>query len=276
MAEYGARYARLAMALNTAGYTVWAHDHRGHGDYMSVDGGAPLPGHFGDHGGWLGLIDDTVRVSEALQASSPSTPLLLFAHSMGSFVSQAVLGQSGDRYRGVVLCGSNRPPGPLERAGVGVARLERKLRGPRAPGRWFQRIVFDTYNRPFAPTRTEVDWLSRDTAEVDAYVADPRCGFALTMQAWVDFLEGKSTLGDAQHLGRIPKALPVRLIAGDKDPVGEQGAGVRRLFDIYNDAGLTHVSVQLYPNARHELVNETNRDEVTADLVAWFELTLNA
>ena len=276
MAEYGARYARLAAALNAAGLTVWAHDHCGHGDHMSVDGGAHLPGHFGDRGGWQRLLDDTARVSQALQASSPGTPLLLFAHSMGSFVAQALLGQSGDRYRGVVLCGSNRPPGPLERAGVGVARLERQLRGPRTPSRWFQRVVFGTYNRPFAPNRTEVDWLSRDATEVDAYVADPLCGFPLTTQAWLDFLEGKSTLGDAQHLRRIPKALPVRLIAGDKDPVGEQGAGVRRLFDIYRDAGLTHVSVQLYPNARHELVNETNRDEVTADLIAWFEQVVNA
>ncbi|WP_157898785.1 alpha/beta fold hydrolase [Luteitalea pratensis] len=271
MAEYGARYARLAAALNAAGYTVWAHDHCGHGDHMRVDDGARLPGHFGDSDGWQRLLDDTTSVSQALQASSPGTPLLLFAHSMGSFVGQALLSQSGDRYRGVVLCGSNRPPGPLERAGIGVARLERRLRGPRTPSRWFQRVVFETYNRLFAPTRTEVDWLSRDAAEVDAYVADPLCGFPLTTQAWLDFLGGKSTLGDAPHLRRIPKALPVRLIAGDKDPVGEQGAGVRRLFDIYRETGLTHVSLQLYPNARHELVNETNRDEVTTDLIAWFE-----
>ena len=276
MAEYGARYARLAAALNAAGYTVWAHDHCGHGDNMRVDGGPPLPGHFGDHGGWQRLLDDTVLVSQALQASSPRTPLLLFAHSMGSFVGQALMGLCGDRYRGVVLCGSNRPPGPLERASVGVARLERQMRGPRTPSRWFQRLVFGTYNRPFAPNRTDVDWLSRDQAEVNAYAADPRCGFPLTTQAWLDFLEGKGTLGDAQHLRRIPSALPVRLIAGDKDPVGEQGAGVRRLFDTYRDAGLAHVSLRLYPNARHELVNETNRDEVTADLIAWLASTLNA
>ena len=274
MAEYGARYARLATALNAAGFSVWAHDHRGHGDHMDADGETALPGHFGDHGGWQRLLDDTAHVSQALQASSPDTPLLLFAHSMGSFVAQAVLTSSGDRYRGVVLCGSNGPPGPLERAGVGVARLERRLRGPRTPSRWVQRAVFERYNRLFAPNRTEADWLSRDTAEVDAYVADPRCGFPLTTQAWLDFLEGRSSLGDAQHLARIPKALPLRLIAGDKDPVGEQGAGVRRLFDIYRNAGLTNVSLQLYPDARHELVNETNRDDVTADLVAWFEQVL--
>ena len=162
-----------------------------------------------------------------------------------------------------MLCGSNGPPGPLERRASAWLASSVGCAGPRTPSRWLQRLVFGTYNRPFAPNRTEVDWLSRDPAEVDAYVADPLCGFPLTTQAWLDFLEGKSTLGDAQHLRRIPRALPVRLIAGDKDPVGEQGAGVRRLFDIYRDAGLTHVSLQLYPDARHELVNETNRDEVT-------------
>ena len=271
MAEYGARYARLAAALNAAGFTVWAHDHPGHGDHMSLDDGTRLPGHFADRDGWQRVLDDTARVSEALQASSPGTPLLLFAHSMGSFVAQALLARSGDRYRGVVLCGSNGPPGALERTSIGLAHLERQLRGPRTPSRWLHRAVFSRYNQPFAPNRTDVDWLSRDATEVDAYVADPLCGFPLTTQAWLDFLQGKSSLGDAQHLAKLPKALPVRLIAGSKDPVGDQGAGVRRLFDRYRGAGLTHVSLQLYPDARHELANETNREEITADLIAWFE-----
>ncbi len=236
MAEYGARYARLAAALNAAGYTVWAHDHRGHGEHMDVTG-ARLPGHFGDAGGWDGLIEDAWAVSQALQASSPGTPLLMFAHSMGSFVGQALLGRHGAAYRAVVLCGSNGPPGALEGVGLAVARLERRLRGARTPSAWLQRLVFGTYNREFAPARTEADWLSRDPAEVDAYLADPLCGFPLTTQAWLDFLEGKRTLGDASHLRRIPKALPVRLIAGDRDPVGEMGAGVRRLHETYVAAG---------------------------------------
>ena len=163
------------------------------------------------------------------------------------------------------------PPGALERAGLAVARLERRLRGARSPSAWLQRLVFGTYNREFAPARTESDWLSRDPAEVDAYLADPLCGFPLTTQAWLDFLVGKRTLGDASHLRRIPKALPVRLIAGDRDPVGEMGTGVRRLHETYVAAGLAHVSLQLYPDARHELVNETNRDDVMRDLVAWFD-----
>jgi alpha-beta hydrolase superfamily lysophospholipase len=268
MAEYGARYARLATALTAAGYTVWAHDHRGHGDHVTA---GALAGHFGDSGGWDGLVDDAWAVSQTLQASSPGVPLLLFAHSMGSFVAQALIGQHGDAYRGVVLCGSNGPPGALEGASVAVARVERLLRGPRTPSLWLQRLVFGTYNREFAPVRTEVDWLSRDAAEVDAYVADPQCGRPLTTRAWSDFLEGKAALGTSSVLRGIPTALPIRLIAGDRDPVGEMGKGVARLHEVYVDAGLTDVSLQLYPDARHELVNEINRDDVTRDLIAWFD-----
>jgi alpha-beta hydrolase superfamily lysophospholipase len=270
MAEYGARYARVADVLNVAGYTVWAHDHRGHGR-NGLSPGQPRPtGHFGD-GGWDGLVDDTRAVSQALLSSSPATPLLLFAHSMGSFVAQALLGRSAPPYRAVVLCGSNGPPRALEAAGLALARLERTARGATSPSRWLQRLVFGTYNRPFAPNRTDSDWLSRDAAEVDAYLADPLCGFSLTTQAWLDFLDGKRHLGTASHLAQVATHLPLRLIAGDRDPVGEMGAGVRRLRDAYAAAGLSQVSLQLYPGARHELVNETNRDEVMRDLVAWFD-----
>ena len=269
MAEHGLRYARLAAALNAAGYTVWAHDHRGHGRRVVSSGESQRLGHFGDHDGWQHLLDDAAAVSRALQASVAGTPLFLFAHSMGSFLAQALIARHGDEYAGVVLCGSNGPPGALESAGVAIARLERRLRGPLTPSRWLQRLVFGTYNREFAPARTTADWLSRDTVEVDAYLADPLCGFPLTTQAWLDFLDGKARLGDPRLLARIPKTLPLRLISGDKDPVGEMGAGVRRLFDLYRTAGLTGVTLQLYPGARHELVNETNRDDVIADLVSW-------
>lgn len=270
MAEYGARYARLAGVLNAAGYSVWAHDHRGHGRHGRIAGEARPTGHFGD-GGWDALVDDTRLVSQALLAASPGTPLLLFAHSMGSFVAQALLGRAAPPYRAVVLCGSNGPPRALEAAALTMARLERSVRGTSSPSRWLQRLVFGTYNREFAPRRTDSDWLSRDAAEVDAYLADPLCGFPLTTQAWVDFLEGKRTVGTAAHLERIARDVHLGLIAGDRDPVGEMGDGVRRLHDLYVGAGLGNVSVRLYPGARHELVNEINRDEVMRDLVAWFD-----
>ncbi|BCS31926.1 hypothetical protein TBR22_A11290 [Luteitalea sp. TBR-22] len=267
MAEYGARYGRLAAALNDAGYAVWAHDHRGHGAHQETGG----QGHFGDEGGWEALVTEAHATTLALRAAHPGVPLVLFAHSMGSFVGQTLIGRYGRDYDAAVLCGSNGPPGALEDVGRLLARAERRLRGPRTPSRWVQQAVFGTYNRGISPVRTDMDWLSRDPAEVDAYIADPLCGFPLTTQAWVDFLEGKAVLGQDALLRGIPVGLPVHLIAGDRDPVGERGRGVRRLYDAYVGAGLTRVSLRLYPGARHELVNETNRDEVTADLIAWLD-----
>ena len=269
MTEHAGRYARLATALNAAGLTVWAHDHRGHGDHLAADG-TRRPGDLGEDG-WEGLIGDTQHVSKMLQESAPGTPLLMFAHSMGSFVAQAVITRSGREYAGVVLCGSNGPPGRLEATARALARLELHVRGATTPSRWGHDSVFRRYNAAFRPTRTASDWLSRDPAEVDAYIADPRCAFALTNGSWCDFLSGKAGLGDATVLRRIPTALPVHLMAGDRDPVGEDGAGVTRLLETYRQAGLRRVSMRLYPGARHELVNETNRDEVTRDLVAWID-----
>ena len=131
--------------------------------------------------------------------------------------------------------------------------------------------MFGDYNRRFKPARTDFDWLTRDVAEVDKYVADPLCGFSLTSRAWVEFLEGRKVLGTNAHLQRIPKPLPIHVIAGARDPVGEMSAGVQRLVSVWARAGLTRVTHRFYADARHELVNEINRDEVTRDLIAWID-----
>jgi len=271
MSEHGGRYARLASALNEAGYIVWAHDHRGHG-------GNPMPpvglGHFGDTDGWRAVVDDAWAVSLAMQAAYPALPLMLFAHSMGSFVGQTLMIEHGDAYRAVVLSGSNRSPGALEGAVRTIASLQRRVLGAHARGMWVHRLVMGKYNGQFAPCRTTADWLSRDSFEVDRFIADKLCGVPLTTQSWLDFLHGKRALGRRDLLARIPQALPIRLIAGTRDPVGENGDGVRRLQELYQSAGLHCVSMKLYEGARHEVVNETNRDQVTADIVAWFQEVL--
>lgn len=266
MAEHGARYARFAAALTHAGCVVWAHDHRGHGLHPAPRVGL---GHFADTNGWRGLVDDAWAVSCALQAEYPGVPLVLFAHSMGSLVGQVLLGEHGKAYDAVILSGTTGPPGAAEAVARAVARVQRRVLGAQAAGTWLHRLVFGTYNRQFAPTRTDMDWLSRDAAEVDAYLADPLCGVPLTAQAWLDVLQATASLGHAAHLQRIPAALPVLLISGSRDPVGGNGKGVRRLFAACVAAGLSQVSLRLYEDARHELVNEINRDEITADLIAW-------
>jgi alpha-beta hydrolase superfamily lysophospholipase len=266
MAEHGARYKRLALELNAHGIAVWAHDHRGHGLTATSSGG--LLGHFADANGWRLVIDDAWSVSQEMMAANPGVPIALFAHSMGSFIGQVLLAEHGSAYRTVVLCGTNGPPGAREGALRLSSGLQRRLLGPRNPGKWIDRTVTNTFSRRFEPRKTNFDWLSRDTVEILKYVDDPLCGFPLSSQAWFDFLHGKSELGSDEHLGRIPKTVPIRVIYGTYDPVGEDGDGVQRLLKLYEKTGLM-ISSQPYPEARHELVNETNRDKVTADLIGW-------
>jgi alpha-beta hydrolase superfamily lysophospholipase len=272
MSEHGGRYERLARALNTRDINVWAHDHRGHGKNPTPPVGL---GHFGDSNGWRAMVDDAWAVSEHMRTTYPGVPLVLFAHSMGSFVGQTLMAERGTAYRGVVLCGTNGPPDAKEAAVRALARLQRSVLGPRSPGEWLDRLVLQNYNRRFAPNRTKFDWLSRDECEVDKYCADPLCGVPLTAQSWFDFLRGKRHLGTKGHLERIPPALPVRVIGGARDPVGEEWQGVRRLLRAFQNAGLSNVSYKFYEGARHELVNETNREEVTGDLIEWLRPLLS-
>jgi alpha-beta hydrolase superfamily lysophospholipase len=268
MAEHGGRYARLASHLNQSGFVVWAHDHRGHGLNPTPPVGL---GHFADKDGWRALLDDAYAVSEAMKAAFPGVPLVLVAHSMGSFLAQALMAERGNAYTAVLLSGTGGPPDAREAVARGLAQAQRWALGPRAPGTWLDRAVFGTYNKQFAPTRTRFDWLSRDPSEVDAYVRDPLCGFPLSAQSWLDFLEGKSGVASAAQLRLIPKDLTVHVIAGSRDPVGDNLRGVDRLLRAYAQAGLSRVSHCYYEDARHELVNETNRDEVTRDIVAWLD-----
>jgi alpha-beta hydrolase superfamily lysophospholipase len=265
MSEHGGRYAGLAGDLNRAGFVVWAHDHRGHGLNPTPPVGL---GHFADSDGWRKLTDDAWAVSSEMLATFAGLPLVLFAHSMGSFLAQDLIAARGTVYRMVVLSGTNGPPDASEAAVRGLAHAQRLLLGARHPGTWVTTAVFGTYNRRFAPNRTAFDWLSRDQQEVDAYVADPLCGVPLTAQSWLDFLSARSTLTGADHVKRIPKALPIHVIAGGADPVGGELRGVERLLRVYQDAGFARITNQFYDGARHELVNETNRAEVTRDLIS--------
>jgi alpha-beta hydrolase superfamily lysophospholipase len=264
MAEHGARYERLALELNAHGIAVWAHDHRGHGPTATPG----ELGHFGDANGWRLLVDDAWGVSREMMATYPGVSIALFAHSMGSFIGQMLLGERGGSYRAVVLCGTNGPSDARERSLRVLSGVQLRALGGRSPGTWTDRIVIDRFNRRFEPRQTNFDWLSRDKEEVRKYVDDCLCGFPLTAQAWFDFLHGKSRLGDDEHVDKIPKTLPIHVISGTHDPVGDDTKGVQRLLALYEKKGLT-ISWKFYDEARHELVNELNRDDVTKDLIDW-------
>lgn len=252
LAEHAMRYDRLAQALSGAGYLVHAADHRGHGRSIAPDG---VPGDFGA-GGFPALIADMAAFGRALRARHPGLPLYLVAHSMGSFAAQSLLIEHSDLYDGVALSGTTA----LDVLAVELA----KEPAPGAPS------GLAAFNAPFEH-RTGYEWLSRDSAEVDKYVADPLCGFDLPAETMPQLFGDASRVADTATLRRIRADLPVLLLSGDADPIAGGGALVQTVGQRYRDAGLRDVTVRLYPQARHEIFNETNRDEVTAELIDWLQ-----
>ncbi|MCZ6807108.1 MAG: lysophospholipase [Deltaproteobacteria bacterium] len=273
LAEYGSRYARIAQALADAGYNTYAHDHRGHG--KSIPEGQP-PGHMADEDAWNRIVEDSHGVNREIAKRHPNLPIIVLGHSMGSFVLQQLLFEHPSDMIAASLSASNGKPPAIAMLGKLIARIERLRVGKRNPSPVMQKLTFDEYNKAFAPNRTTFDWLSRDDHEVDIYVADPLLGFAASTQTWIDMLDGLSRISNPKNISRVPQSMPIYLFAGSEDPVGNMGKGMRNLYDTYKRAGIFDVRLKLYDDARHETLNETNRQEVTDDFIAWCGEVLTA
>jgi alpha-beta hydrolase superfamily lysophospholipase len=271
MAEHAARYARLAAALNAQGYAVYAQDLPGHG--RSVRSAREL-GHVVDRDGWRVSLSAINRVRAEIENRHAGVPLVMLGHSRGSFLLQHVLFEHGSGLAGAVFSAGTADMGPLRAAGLALMRAEALLLGPRHRSALAEALSFKDFNRRFQPTRTAFDWLSRDADEVDAYLNDPLCGFRCSAAMWIELLEAGGQLRDPQRLARIPRALPVLLLNGAADPACRFERGARALAQLYRGAGLHNVSQQIYPDARHELFNDSCRDQVTADLIAWLDRVL--
>lgn len=265
LAEHGARYARVAQALCSAGYAVYANDHRGHG--LTAKTPADL-GFFAPRNGWAACIDDLRKLKEKIASQHPQLPIVLMGHSMGSFMAQHIAGKHGSGFAAAVLSGTNGKPPPIAALGAILARIERLRLGPHGRSALLNAMFFGAFNRPFAPARTPFDWLSRDPAEVDKYIADPLCGFIPSAQLLIDLLGGVGEAVKTSTRAGIPKNLPIYVFNGSCDPVANN---VGELLAAYRKAGLQNVTHKIYPGARHETLNEINRDEVTRDLVAWLD-----
>ncbi len=269
MAEHSARYARFAEVLNAFGYLVYAHDVRGHG--LNIPAGTPR-GHLGDEDGWTSAVEDIYLLNRHIAGHYPDLPVLLFGHSMGSFMVQQYMASHSNSIRGVILSGTNGPQRGLSalkaRLGLSFVRRQKHKLGPRATLPELGRI-FKGFNKPFAPNRTEFDWLSRDEAEVDKYIADPLCGFDCSLATWEGVMAALLQIASPAALGRMTKDMPVLVFSGSEDPVGENERGVRRLLDAYARQKFAKVDHKFYVGGRHEMLNETNRDEVMTDIVVW-------
>jgi alpha-beta hydrolase superfamily lysophospholipase len=248
MGEHAQRYDHVARALNEDRFVVYAQDHRGHG--ASAD-----PEAYGDlgEGGWNALVDDIGLLSAKIRADHPDLPLILLGHSMGSYaVQQYLLDHSAD-VDGVVLTGT---------AAIDLLEPALDLDQP---------LDLAVFNAPFQPARTDFDWLSRDEAVVDAYIADPASGFGIDVESAKAMFLGARRLADPAQVAAMRSDLPVYIAVGEADPVNGGLALLTPLTDRYQAAGLTDVTVRVYPGARHEILNETNRDEVIAALNSWLD-----
>ncbi|TVT84035.1 alpha/beta hydrolase [Pseudomonas sp. H3(2019)] len=270
MAEHSGRYARLAQVLCAEGYGVYALDQRGHG--KTAENG--VLGHFSDQDGWCKVVGDLASLNQHIGQHHPGVPIVLLGHSMGSYIAQAYLLHHSASLHGAVLSGSNFQPVALYRVARLIARFERWRQGPTGRSALIEWLSFGSFNKPFKPHRTRFDWLSRDPDEVDKYVHDPLCGYRCTNQLWIDLLGGLQQISKASNLAEIDPGLPLLVIGGECDPVSE-GKRLKALADALRSAGNQCMQLNIYPQARHELFNESNRDEVTADLLKWLAEALS-
>ncbi len=268
LAEHSERYRRLATALTSVGYAVYASDLRGHGHTAKSKDDLGI---FADHDGWAKCMDDLWQLNRRIAANHPKVPIILLGHSMGATMARQFMAEHGDAIAGVVLSACSGQPALLAEIGRFITRLERMRLGRRGRSALVQSLSFDAFNKKFEPAMTKFDWLSRDPEEVEKYVTDPLCGFASRIQLWIDLLDAWIQISKSSTTALVRKDLPVYVISGTNDPVSAGTKALEPMLAGYRAAGLTNVSHKYYPEARHELLNETNRDEVTKDLEEWME-----
>lgn len=268
MAEHAGRYARFAEALAQAGYAAIAQDHRGHGLTTAPDAAR---GHFGGHG-WADVIADAEAVNRTIRERFGRTPIVVFGHSMGAVISLAYALEHSGTIEGAAVWNVETDYAALSRTFAALLRGERYFKGSDVPSAIAERLTFDAWNKEFAPNRTAFDWLSRDEAEVDAYVADPLCGFPVTVGTWLAVLEGMRFTGSKVALTGLPRDKAVHLLGGRADPCSRHGRAMERLRDRLLAIGATDVTLELLDGARHESLNELDREETTAKFVDWLDM----
>jgi alpha-beta hydrolase superfamily lysophospholipase len=261
MAEHIACYDETAKRLNKEGFLVVGHNHLGHGK------SAELLGYFGK-GGFDSLVEDAHALRLMTQEEYPGMPYFLLGHSMGSFVARNYCLKHEQGLSGVLLSGTGHFPPALVSSGLLLAHVFCAFGGEKKPSKFLENMSFAGYNKAWSPPRTEKDWISRNEDKVDAYIADPLCGFTFTAGAYRDMFRGLSNLYP-DKIGTMDKDVPVLLYSGASDPVGGRGEGVQKVAGELKAAGVKDVTVKLFENGRHEMHNEPNREEVFEYLIDW-------
>ncbi len=265
IAEHVERYDHFAAFMAQNGILVVAEDHMGHGG--SIAGGS-TKGYF--TGGWFAAVDDTYRLLQDTMAKYPGVPYILMGHSMGSFMARTILAKYPDSgIAGAIISGTAWMPGAVIGAGLAMGKLICRLQDEKKPNKLLQGMMFGSYNKRVEHPRTNSDWLTRDNKIVDAYEADPLCGFATSAALLRDMMVGLQYIQDGKNLSNMKKDLPVFFLAGGDDPVGSYGDGVRQAAAEFEKLGMQHVQTKIYPLGRHEMLNELNKEEVYQHILRW-------
>ncbi|MEI9401586.1 alpha/beta hydrolase [Mesorhizobium argentiipisi] len=273
LAEHAARYARFADFLSGRGFHVYAHDHRGHGATKAAD--AP-PGKFADSDGIAKVIADVDAVHDLIAAEHPGLPVIIFGHSLGASVALNFVLRRSQRIHAAAIWNGNFSQGLLGELALLILGWERMRLGSDVPSRLLPKLTFQAWGKAVPGHRTLFDWLSRDSAEVDKYIADPLCGWDASISMWRDVVNMAQHAGKDSNFTGVRRDLPFNLIGGERDPASDYGKAVNHLARRMQAMGFSNLVSKVYPQTRHESLNEINRDAVMNDFAAWADSVLKS
>ncbi|MDD3777387.1 MAG: lysophospholipase [Actinomycetota bacterium] len=271
MAEHSARYGPFAQFLTNNHISVYAHDHRGHGKLAQQQGQAGL---CPPQRGWQYMIEDMLKVNRHIKESHPGKPVFMLGHSMGSLLAINFAYLYGDFIDGLLLTGVASPQPIFSRIGLVIAALQSRFKGIHAPSQLLHNMLFGGYNKHFMPARTDYDWLSTNTEAVDNYIADPHCGIVFCTKFFYDLARATLDIYKVSNLEKIPKTLPLLLMAGSQDAVGHMTKGVEKVYQLFQKAGIKDLKFKIYDRCRHELLNEEIRLTIYQDIINWISSRL--
>ena len=274
LAEHAARYGRFARLLAENKFAVFAHDHRGHGQTRAS--GAPQ-GRFSKAGagtGWKAVINDSIAVIDHATDLFPDTPVIVFGHSMGAMIAANIAISYPDRPAALALWNDTVPSKAATTLARFVLAVERMILGSDVPSRILPKTSFETWGKSIADHQTDFDWLSHDREQVKAYIDDPLCGWNASVSMWQDIMAMGARTRDNAELSRLPRNLPIQLVGGGQDPASEKGATVQALSERLKTLGFTNVTTNIYPEMRHETLNESappGAHGATEDFINWMD-----
>lgn len=270
--EHISRYDRFARFLTEHGFVVAGHDHLGHGDSLPR-GGTPI--YFRAKGGWETVTDDVYALHTLLRRKYPGLPCFILGHSMGSFVTRSLLIRYPGCVNGAIIMGTAWNSSAIITGGKAATAVMAAIKGKRATSPFISTLAFGGYSKPFAPNRTDFDWIAADETAVDRYIADPKCGEDPTIGLFADMMDGFRFNQSRTNLQKMDKTMPILLISGGDDPVGDMGRGVEKCRNAFLAAGMQAADIHLCPGLRHEILNEPSAPEaVDAPILRWLEAHL--